>query len=99
MSALKQKILLLLFSGIAFGYSYTPQRHWRIIKGVAEEWKKINRRKLKNEIRQLYRTKLIEKKENPDGSYTMILTEKGKLRALTYHFQEMKIEGRKWDGR
>lgn len=99
MSLIKQKILLLLLGGMAFGYSYTPQRQWRVLKAVARGWKEINREKLRDEIRKLYQSKLIKKKENPDGSYTIVLTEKGKLKALTYHFQKMKIKGGKWDGK
>ena len=99
MSDLKQKILLLLFGGIAFGYSYTPNRQWRILKEVARAWKEINEKKLRKEIKELYRSKLVAKKENPDGSYTVVLTEKGKLRALTYHFKKMRIENKKWDGK
>jgi len=99
MSPLKQKILLLLLGGIAFGYSFTPQKQWKILKSVADEWQEINRKKLRNEIRNLYKSKLINKKENPDGSYTIVLTDKGKLKALTYHFQQMKIKTEKWDGK
>lgn len=39
MSPLKQKILLLLLGGIAFGYSYTSQKQWRVLKEVAREMK------------------------------------------------------------
>jgi len=99
MSGIKQKILLLLLSGLAFGYSYTPRRQWIILKETAKEWKRIDQKILQDEIRKLYQTKLVEKKENPDGSHTLLLTEKGKLRALTYHFQEMKIERKNWDGK
>ncbi|MBM3250634.1 MAG: CRISPR-associated endonuclease Cas2 [Candidatus Nealsonbacteria bacterium] len=98
MSDVTKKMLLLLLGGVAFGYSYTPQRQWKILKEVARAWKEINREKLKKEIRNLYRSKLIKKKENPDGSCTIVLTEKGKLKALTYHFEKMKVEGGKWDG-
>jgi len=99
MSDLKQKVLLLLFGGIAFGYSYTPNRQWRILKEVAQAWKEINEKKLRKEIKELYRSKLVTKKENPDGSYAVVLTEKGKLRVLTYHFKKMRIENKKWDGK
>jgi len=99
MSSTQQKILLLLLGGIAFGYSFTSQRQWKVLKEVSRAWKEINREKLRKEIRNLYRSKMVGKKENPDGSYTIALTEKGKLKALTYHFQKMKIEGEKWDGK
>lgn len=99
MSPTKQKILLLLLAGLAFGYSYTPQRQLRILRGISQEWKKIDEKKLQQEIRMLYQNKWVEKKENPDGSYTILLTDKGKLRVLTYHFQEMKLERKNWDGK
>ena len=99
MSPAKQKILLLLYAGIAFGFSYHPKHQWKILKGVAKEWKKIDERKLKYEINKLYQSKFIDKKDNPDGSYTIVLTEKGKLKALTYHFQDMKIQNQNWDGK
>lgn len=100
-SSIKQKFLLLLMAGLSIGLSYPPipQKHFRIIKGMRKEWKRINQEKLRREIRALYRSKLVKIKKNQDGSCTMILTEKGKLRALTYHFQEMKIGKMDWDGK
>ena len=98
-SPIQQKILLLLFGGLAFGLSYTPRNHLRILRGVAKGWKKINEDDLKREIRNLYRTKMIEKKERPDGTVTITLTDKGKFKALTYKFRDMKIEKGNWDGK
>jgi len=97
MSPTKQKILLLLMAGLAFSFSYTYRRQWKILKETAKEWRKIDEKKLREEIRKLYQNKWIEKKENPDGSYTISLATKGKLKALTYHFLEMKIERKNWD--
>ena len=99
MSAVKEKILLLLMAGLAFGFTYLPHKQWRIIKGVAREWKKIDEKALQEEIKKLYRSKLVERKNNPDGSFTFILTKRGKLKALTYHFREIKIKRGNWDGK
>jgi DNA-binding transcriptional regulator PaaX len=99
MSAVKEKILLLLLAGLTFGFTYLPHKQWRIIKGVAREWKKINEKVLREEIKKLYRSKLVEWKENPDGSFTLSLTKEGKLRVLTYHFQKMRIKRENWDGK
>ncbi len=99
LSPTKQKILLLLMGGLAFGFSYTPQRQWRILKGVSKEWKKINEKELRKDIKQLYQTKLIEIKKNADGFTTIILTEKGENKAITYNFNNMKIDKQKWDGK
>jgi DNA-binding transcriptional regulator PaaX len=99
MSPTKQKILLLLLGGLAFGYSFTPGKQWKVLRQVSREWKKINEKELKQELKRLYRSKMIKRKENPDGSCSIILTEKGKLKILTYHFEKMKIKGGKWDGK
>ncbi|MEK7562216.1 MAG: hypothetical protein AAB509_00850, partial [Patescibacteria group bacterium] len=99
MSALKEKILLLLMGGLAFGCSYTPQNQWKVIKTVSNEWKNINKKELHAEIHRLYRSKLVKKITNPDGTFTFVLTDKGKLRALTYNFENMKIERKDWDGK
>jgi DNA-binding transcriptional regulator PaaX len=99
MSVVKEKILLLLLAGLAFGFTYLPHKQWQIIKEVAREWKKIDEKALKEEIKKLYRSKLVERRKNPDGSFTFILTEKGKLKALTYHFQKIKIKRENWDGK
>jgi len=98
-SSAKQKILLLLLGGIALGYSFSPGRQWRVIKGISREWKKINKEKLRKEIRNLYRSKLIKKQDNANGSITITLTEKGKLKALTYNFDKIKIDNTNWDGK
>ena len=97
MGALREKILLLLLGGISFGFAYTPRRQWYILKSVSREWKKIEKRELREEIRKLYQSKLVEKKANADGSYTLLLTEKGKLKTLNYNFDKIKAEKDKWD--
>jgi len=99
MAETKQKILLLLFGGLAFGYSITPTRQWKVLKEISTAWKKIDKKELNKEIRNLYNSKSIKKKENSDGSYTIILTEKGRLKALTYYFEKMNIEAKNWDGK
>lgn len=98
LSPTKQKILLLLMAGLALGFAYTPGRQIRIFKQLSQEWAKINKKKLNSDIRQLYQTKLVETKENKDGSLTFMLTEKGRIRALKYHFANMRISRKPWDG-
>ena len=98
MKPLSQKILLILLSGLALSFAYTPRQYWRAVKIAGKEWKNINKKEVQDEIRKLYQSKLV-KKENLDGSITMVLTDKGKLKALTYKFDEMKIEKKDWDGK
>jgi len=99
MSSIKKKILLLLLGGIDFGYSYTPRNQWKVIKTVSSEWRKIDRKELYAEIHKLYRSKLVKRITNPDCTFTLVLTDKGRLRALTYDFENMKIGKKEWDGK
>lgn len=94
-----QKVLLLLLAGVALGLTYSPRRQARIVKELQREWQKIDRRELENTIRQLYASKLVEARENKDGTDTFILSDKGKVRALTYRFEEMRIQTSAWDGK
>jgi len=99
MGSFRQKILLLLYAGVALGFTYTANQQYKVLKALGREWRKIDQENLKREIRNLYRSRLIEGKKNPDGSFTYVLTDKGKIKALTYHFQEMKIKENHWDGK
>ena len=97
----QKKILLLLFSGLEFGYSITPQRQWSVLSRLSRDWKKIEKEDLRKEIRNLYRSKAIDRKENSDGSYTIVLTEKGNVKALTYYLENIKnnINRNSWSGK
>jgi len=97
MSPTKQKILLLLFTGLEFGYSYSPHKQWQVLKRFSYKWNKINREKLRKDINQLYQSRLLKRQENKDGSITVILTDKGKMKALTYWFDNMKLKKDDWD--
>ena len=97
LSPTKQKILLLLFSGLALGLSHSPKTQFKIIKNFPRAWKEINEKKFKQEIKSLYRTKLVSLKENPNGTFSMVLTDKGKIKTLNYHFAEIKINHQVWD--
>ena len=63
-----QKALLLLMAGPALILAYSPKRQFRVLKELTGEWKKINRRALDNAIRSLYTNKMVDIKENRDGT-------------------------------
>lgn len=94
----QQKVLLLLLGGIGLSLARTPKQYFRVIKETSKEWKKINRRMLEKAIFSLYRSKLIREHENLDGSLTMVLTDKGKQKAITFNIDNMEIKIPKiWD--
>lgn len=94
----QKKVLLLLAGGIGLGLAYSPRGYFKIIKEVSNEWRKINQIALKRAIKSLYRSRLIKRVDNDDGSTTMILSERGKKKAITFNLDTMKIkEPEKWD--
>ncbi len=99
MNKTKQKILLLLLGGVAFGYSITSKRQWRVLKTVSEEWQKIDEKEIKNGIRYLYKLELISRNKEKDGSIFVSITKKGRLRALEYRLDNIKNKKEKWDGK
>lgn len=95
-----QKILLLLAGGLALGLSGSPHVYFKIIGAIARDWKAINERALRENIRKLYRSKLISSKKNNDGTSTLVITNKGKELVLTFNIENLVIKPmEKWDGK
>lgn len=94
----QQKILLLLYGGIALSLSTSPSRYFRILKSIKREWRGIDRYALHAAIKKLYQSKLLEEKVAADGTVTLVLSEEGKQKALSYKLDEMQILKPKiWD--
>ncbi len=97
-----QKVLLLLAGGLALGIAQYPrQSRFKILDNISKGWGKINSRALTNAIRALYKSKMIDGKDNSDGTTTLILNEKGKQKVLAYDIEKitiptMKIWDKKW---
>lgn len=96
----QRKILLLLLGGMALGLSGSPRNYFRILGKIQKDWKAINEQQLRRSIKALYESKLLEEKQNKDGTVTLILSGKGKRKALTYNIDEMQIKTpAHWDGK
>lgn len=91
LGANQKKILLLLFGGLALSCARSPNQQWKIIKGLREEWKELSRQAAERALEALYESHLVEARENADGTYTLVLSEKGKKRVLTHRLRYMKI--------
>ncbi len=93
-----QKIILLLAAGVVLGLSHSPKQHFSTLKATRRAWKDIDDRALHYAIRSLYRARLIQAIDHIDGAITMVLTDKGKQKALRYKIDEMTIpKMNRWD--
>ncbi|TSC53788.1 MAG: hypothetical protein LiPW39_77, partial [Parcubacteria group bacterium LiPW_39] len=89
--------MLTLAAGLAMSLSYSPHRQIKVLKHFQKDWQKINKERLRNEISGLYRSKLVNFKNNSDGSMSLVLTEKGKLKILKFNLDKMEIKKGVWD--
>lgn len=93
-----KKVLLLLEAGLVLGLTHRPDTYFKVLKSVKKEWQEINKRSLREAVINLYKSKLINSKENEDGLVTMTLTEKGKLVTLRYSVENLKLpKFKSWD--
>ena len=100
MGNLKKKVLLLMQAGLAVGLTQSPKKQWWILKQIPKEWEKINRQALKRAINSLYRSHLVQEKNNKDGTTTLVLSENGKQRVLRLNIDKLVIKKpAQWDGK
>ncbi len=98
-SPVKRKVLLLLQAGVALSFAGTVPRQLRIIEELVDEWKSINRAYLYRIIRDFEDEQLVRIEEDEDGTRTVVLSERGKKRAFTFHIHALVISTpAKWDG-
>ena len=97
---IQKKILILLAGGITFGLSRSPRQQWRILKSSAREWRALDRHALRESIKCLYRSRLIEEKMEKEGLITYVLSESGRRRVLSFKLDELEIRRpSRWDGK
>lgn len=96
----QKKIIKFLLGGADLSIAGSLQSDFGIIKSMSDEWSKIKEYSLKRAIRSLYQSRLVKVMENDNGSMTLVLTEDGKKKALTYNMDTMTVKKpKKWDGK
>lgn len=97
-SPIKQKILLLLASGIILGFSHSPRVHYRVLKSIPKAFRSIDRNVLKKTINEFKYKRLVDFNENQDGTITITLTKLGEKQALRYNPDNISISiPSRWD--
>ncbi|OGF82517.1 CRISPR-associated endonuclease Cas2 [Candidatus Giovannonibacteria bacterium RIFCSPLOWO2_01_FULL_46_13] len=80
------------------GLTRSPKQYFRIAKNVPKAWKEIDRAELYRTIREFRNKRLVDYMERENGEIEIILSEKGRKRALKYQLDETEIKTpRKWD--
>ena len=96
---MKQKVLLMLMSGVALGLSKSPRGYFKILKSIPKDWRQIKVERLYRIVREFYNDRLVDYKEGEDGFVKIILTKEGEKKALKFKLDKMEIKKpAKWDG-
>ncbi len=97
-SPIKQKVLLLLASGLALGFTRSANKQWRILKNLPREWDFVDRRYLFQIVREFKMDRLISHQEKECGKIEIIITEKGQRQSLLFDPDKLKIvPPKRWD--
>lgn len=98
-SPAKQKAVLLLMGGAALCFSRSQKGMFRLLENIAREWKKIDRAVLYRIVREFKRDRLVDYKEDRDGSVSIVLSKLGKKYAIHCKLDEIEIKiPDRWDG-
>lgn len=95
----REKILLLLLAGVALCCAHSARGQRFVLRSATSEWKRLDRKKLRTNINSFYRSKYITKNKNSDGSFDILLTDVGKLRALNVKIKNLRERKQDWDGK
>src|SRR3989344_3679849 len=90
-SPTKQKVALLLLTGLTLGLSHSPRKQWQLVRTLPRAWRDIDRKVLRRMIREFEHGRLIDFRLSNDGSAIITLTELGRKYALRYKIDELAI--------
>ena len=91
-SLAKRKILFMLAAGVGLGLSYSPRKYFKILSNISKEWRKMKERYLRDCIREFYNDKLVDFKELSNGTYKVVLTEKGDQKVIEMNEENLIIK-------
>lgn len=99
-SPLKQKVLSLLLAGVALNLTRSYKTQKKIFKSIPKAFKEIERGYLYRIIDEFNHDRLVDWKENKDGSINLILTNKGRETALSFDPDYLTVKRpASWDKR
>lgn len=97
-SPVKKKVLLLLAGGLALGLARNPRNQKYIFQTIKKDWKDIDRKYLYKIVNEFKQERLVDYKENKDGTVKIVLSEKGKKIVLNFNIDKIEIKRPlKWD--
>jgi len=99
--SITEKILLHLYDSIDYGFSYQAKKRLYIDKFFnSSSHNKSDKNKILRGLDDLKKSNFIIQKEGGNGCVSILLSDKGKLRALNFRFRRLNSgKGKIWDGK
>ena len=98
LGTVQKKILIFLLGHLSAALAHSSKQRYWTLRHMDRELEKIDANALRQAINSLYKNRLIDLKENLDGSTKMILLDAGKNKILNYKIDDIKIpEPKQWD--
>lgn len=99
-SKTKKKILLLLLTGVVIGLSRSQSKTRYLLRKLPKAMRDINRDYLWRSVKEFHRERLVEYRENADGSISVVLSKEGERIAYTASLETLQIPTpARWDKR
>lgn len=99
-SPIKKKLLILLAGGVALGLARNPRSQKYILKTIHSDLKNVDKRYLMKIVNEFRNDRLVDYRENTDGTVEIVLSEKGEKKVLEFDINKISIRKPfKWDGR
>ena len=94
----KRKIILLLSAGFGLAFARTPKQYFKVIDSTNKAFMDVKKKDLVRLVKEFRHERLVEFRENQDGTIKIVLTENGKRKALIYDIDNLQInKPKKWD--
>lgn len=87
----KKKLLLLLAGGVSIGLSRSPKKAQYIIRQIPKALRDFDKEHLHKLVKEFHHERLVDYKENNDGTVSIILTADGKSHSLRYSLDNLEI--------
>ncbi|QQG46647.1 MAG: CRISPR-associated endonuclease Cas2 [Candidatus Niyogibacteria bacterium] len=80
------------------GLSRSPRTNWHIIKNLSKEWRDVDRRTLRRVLREFKYDRLVNFKDEDDGTVSIVINERGKRFAMRYNPDQIEMaKPVRWD--
>ena len=97
-SPIKQKLLIILGAGLAIELARSVRKQIYILKNIPKEFQRVDQNYLWRIVAEFHRDRLVNYREDEDGTITMTLSERGREQILRLNLDQLTIkQPARWD--